>query len=99
MLDISFKDRGADNLLIAIEQALYDCTHLDIMIASNIFGRSLGSSKLKLIVESVPEVLEKDSGITVEHIAKIKTIGPKSAEYFIHQLPKFFKLLKKMKIN
>jgi DNA ligase (NAD+) len=99
LLNISFKDRGADNILNAIEEALCDCSHLDIMIASNIFGRSLGSSKLKLIVESVPEILEKNSGITVEQIAKIKTIGPKSAEYFIDQLPKFFKLLKKIKIT
>jgi DNA ligase (NAD+) len=63
------------------------------MVASNLFGRSIGEKKLKLIVKSFPRILEGYSPTETE-LSKVDGVGPVTAKQFIDGLPLFFDFMK-----
>lgn len=61
------------------------------MDASNTLGRGIGSKKVKLIVDHVPNIVEKRYIPSVQELVAIKGIEKKTAETFVGNLPSLFK--------
>ena len=74
-------DKKIEVIINCIKEAL-GCKDLqDIMAASNIFERSLGSKKLKLIINAYDDIMNDD--ISIDHLMTVKGIGKINAEQFI----------------
>ena len=64
------------------------------MHASNLFGRTIGSTKLKTIVKAYPNLLDgPDYQPTEAQVAGISGIGPITATQFLNSLPDFFEFM------
>lgn len=88
-----FKDKTIDNILQAIQGGLERASCVDLMVASNLFGRGIGSRKLQSIADKFPEILEGklpsyDALITHEGL------GPATVKQFIETYPRFLEFLK-----
>jgi len=95
-----FKDKSATNLLKALEE-IKSKNCVELMTASNIFGRGMGEKKLNLIIDKYPYICnnqEKASNITLEDIKKINGMGEKSALLFITNLKEFYKFYNSLNI-
>lgn len=72
-----------------------------IMAATNIFGRTVGPSRLKRILEEYPDILdfkienEDDEAKLYEKLIKIDDIGPITADRIVFNLNKFILWLEK----
>ena len=78
-------DKKIEIIINCIKEAL-QCTDLEnIMAGSNLFDRSLGSKKLKLIIDNY----NLTDNITFDDLIKIKGIGKINAEQFLKGLNNF----------
>jgi DNA ligase (NAD+) len=78
-------DKKIEIIINCIKEAL-ECTDLEnIMAGSNLFDRSLGSKKLKLIIDNY----NLTDNITFDDLIKIKGIGKINAEQFLKGLNNF----------
>jgi DNA ligase (NAD+) len=86
-----FQSKSAKNLYDGIQKRRKELTCLDYMVASNTFGRGLGSKNLKKIIELYNPTTSNPS---VEDIVAIDGIGSVYGNQYIETLPKFKKFLK-----
>lgn len=92
--------RGVEGFAVVSAQRVYDSLQavkqkgacVDLMSASNIFGRGLGKKKIEAITEAIPKILKKQMP-TVSEVAAVSGIGAKTASAFCEKLPAFFKML------
>ena len=102
-----FGRRAAQILHQSIHRVLDKPVDLDkLMSASLAFGRGFGTSRLKLILEYYPEVLDMTSkasdpcGMDIDDVydsvSNIPGIGPIIAQQFVDGLPKFQKFLEQL---
>ena len=88
------KDKTADKLVHAINEKMSVLTCLQIMEASNAFGRGLGQKKLELVVQHIPAIVSTERFVpSVKHLVEIKGIEKTTAEQFISTLPTFWKFV------
>ena len=80
-------DKKITIILDCITQALSVNNLEEIMAASNIFERSLGVKKLKLIIEHFDNVMSDK--ITLDNLIVIKGIGSVNAQQFLNNLDNF----------
>jgi NAD-dependent DNA ligase len=81
-----------DGIRVQVEKA----SLLEIMAASNMFGRGIGERKIKPILEAEPTILT-DPGTTqekYERLIKIKGIGQENAKSFTENIDRFMGFLK-----
>lgn len=64
------------------------------MVASNLFGRGVGSSKIKAITEAYPESLEGKVVPREKRTNKVEGVGAKVVDQFFDTLPKFMALMR-----
>ena len=88
-----FQKKSAEKVVNEINESLKKADCLTFMVASNLFGRSIGEKKLKLIVKSFPRILEGYSPTETE-LSKVDGIGSITAKQFIDGLPLFFDFMK-----
>ena len=69
---------------------------VEIMAASNLFGRGMGRRRLRAILEAYPELLNNKMGKAEaeEKIAQLKGFGKKTAADFIEHLQTFLQFIK-----
>lgn len=84
-----FQKKSAEKTVAEIRAAVAKADCLTFMHASNLFGRSLGSTKLKLIVDRFPTILEGVQPTEAE-LSAIPGVGPTTAKQFLAGLPEFF---------
>lgn len=89
MLD-GIKEKSAEKIHASIKLAFEKSDCMKLMVASNIFGKGLGSTKLQLIVDNHPEIMQKK---LLTSLKKIQGIGPATETYFLENLPKFYAFL------
>lgn len=95
-----FKDKLADKLLKNIKDALETTSLIDIMKASNIFGEGLGSKKIKLLFENIPNLMDKDANEDlIKNIIEVDGFSDKTAKQFVSKLDQFKKYLKDLNIK
>lgn len=78
-----------ENIHVAIDRA----TVVDLMVASNKFGRGFGNRKVELIMESYPDVLKPEER-KVDRIAAISGMSRASAQDFVDRIPQFFDFMR-----
>lgn len=87
------KDKSADKIYAAIQVAFSKTDCMKLMVASNLFGKGLGNTKLQLILDNHPEIIE---GALLTSLKKTQGIGPATEKYFLENLPKFYAFLKEI---
>ena len=66
------------------------------MVASNLFGRGIGNSRIKAIVEVYPEVTTGKVLAPADKTRKVEGVSQKTLDGFFEALPAFTKLMKDM---
>jgi len=100
-----FKEKSANNVLNGLSKInSIDC--LNLMDASNVFGRGYGEKKLKMITDKFPYLLnfDKDSRqkslkLTISDLISTDGIAEISAKLFIDNLPKFYEFYDDLNIK
>lgn len=90
-----FKEKLATKIQSGIHEKIIAASLVDLMSASNLFGRGFSGKKTELILEEYPDVListESDLEKTVK-IAAIKGMAKKTAETFVQNIPVFKEFL------
>ena len=91
-----FKETLTNKIHDGIQNQVEKATLLDIMAASNMFGRGIGERKIQPILEAEPTILT-DEGTTeakYERLLRIKGIGKENARSFTQNIDRFMQFLK-----
>ena len=93
-----FKEKMANKVYHSIQSKLNDANLIDIMIASNLFGRGLGKSRLRAILVSYPNILlnKETSAKKIELVKSLSGFASKTASKFVKNIPAFNKFLKEI---
>lgn len=97
-----FKTKMATKIQESIKDRLEKATLLDIMVASNTFGRGLGGRKMKPIIETFPTILQDTNMSNDEKKTMLKTIpgiGKENANDFVDNIPTFLAFLKECELE
>jgi len=88
-----FKTKSATKIVMEIKASVAKATCATYMDASNLFGRSIGTKKLKVILSAYPSI---STGYvpTLEELKDIDGIASHTALQFLEGLPEFFKFMK-----
>jgi len=95
-----FKEKSATNLLKSLTD-IKNKTCVELMTASNLFGRGMGEKKLQLIIKEYPYICnnqKKALEIKLDDIKKINGMGDKSSLLFISNLKEFYKFYNSLNI-
>ena len=95
MLMDGFQERSAMNVVSSIKTALDNATCLQIMSASNAFGRGFAEKKLALVASSFPDW----DSITMEKLLAVDGIGEVLAHQFMQNIVSFKKFLQETGIK
>jgi DNA ligase (NAD+) len=88
-----FQKKSAEKVVKEIKDSVAKANCLTFMDASNLFGRTVGEKKLKLIIDIYPKILEGYQP-TESELSKVDGIGPITAKQFLDGLPEFFDFMK-----
>ena len=100
-----FQEKMANKIHDGIKKSLENVSLEDFMVASSVFVRGTSINKIKLILDNIPDILDKNISnvVKINKITKIKGMSLKSATDFVDRLPIFFdfceKILDRNKIN
>lgn len=90
-----FKDKLATKVHNAIQDKFSDKgANIDLFLlmdASNILGRGIGSKKVKLICDAIPNIVNERHIPSVQELTAIKGVEGKTAELFVKNLPLLYK--------
>jgi NAD-dependent DNA ligase len=86
-----FKGKMANKIYTGIQQKLQEANIIQLMDASNIFGRGLSEKKMELILNELPDMLVSDDTEEekIQEIMKIKGMSLKTAEAFVYKIEDF----------
>lgn len=91
-----FKDKMIEKVYSSIKEKVKNASLIDIMAASNLFGRGIGARKISPIMEAYPDILSRPE--TTEQktalLMGIKGIGPENAKAFSSNISTFMQFLK-----
>ena len=88
-----FQKKSAEKVVAEIAAALQRADCLTYMDASNLFGRSIGTKKLKLILSKFPKVYNGYVP-SLDELSTIDGIGTITGKQFLEGLPHFFAFMK-----
>jgi NAD-dependent DNA ligase len=93
-----FKMKMAEKLYNGIKEKLLGASLINIMSASNIFGRGFSDKKLELILDNYTDVLisKENTSIKLNKISAIKGMADKTAQSFIDGIPAFIQFMKEI---
>lgn len=93
-----FKGKLANKIYTAIHEKLEQASLVDIMSASNLFGRGFSSKKLELIMQELPDILisNETQNEKINAVANIKGMALKTAEAFVEHIDDFVDFLKEI---
>jgi NAD-dependent DNA ligase len=91
-----FKETMVNKIYEGIRDKVEKASLLDIMAASNQFGRGIGERKIKPILETCPDILTKQELIEdkYERLLQIRGIGTENARSFTENIENFMEFLK-----
>lgn len=96
-----FKEKLATKVFTSIHAKLDEVSLVELMAATNIFGRGMGKRRLRAILDAYPEIIKgqwtKEEG--EKKIADLKGFGQKTAKDFISHLTKFLAFIKKVHLE
>ena len=91
-----FKEKMANKVYNSIHSKVDNADLIKIMVASNLFGRGMGKSRITAILDAYPDILsrKRTSQKRREMISEIDGFGSKTASTFVRNIPTFKKFLK-----
>ena len=86
-----FKGKMANKIYTGIHQGLQNSSIIELMAASNIFGRGFSEKKLELILNELPNILisNETNNDKIKAVASIKGMASKTAEAFVYKIEEF----------
>jgi NAD-dependent DNA ligase len=86
-----FKTKMANKIYTGIKDKLQAATIIQLMAASNIFGRGFSEKRMELVLSELPDILisnesEKDK---IRNVASVKGMATKTAEAFVDKIDDF----------
>ena len=97
-----FKNKMATKVYTGIQTKIKEVPLVEIMAASNIFGRGFGVRRFRAILNAYPNILDIYSipdKKKVDLIAGIDGFATKTAERFVNGLPEFIEFMKTADIS
>ena len=91
-----FKETLVNKIHDGIKTQVEKASLLDIMVASNAFGRGIGERKIKPIMEAEPDILTEPGTVQEKYdkLLKIKGIGQENAQSFTQNIDRFLAFLR-----
>ena len=93
-----FQKTSAEKLVKSLQGVRDNAVCADLMSATNIFGRGLGSRKITPILAMYPDIITKRRIPSIAELTKVEGIASKTAALFVDNLEEFFKLVDAMEI-
>jgi NAD-dependent DNA ligase len=84
-----FQKKSAEKVVESLAQAK-TAPLINMMAASNLFGRGVGTRKLAPILEAIPDLVTKRKIPKAGDLAKIKGFGPATCESFLNGIADFY---------
>jgi NAD-dependent DNA ligase len=96
-----FQEKSANKIYSSIQDKVSEASLIQIMSATNIFGRGFNEKKLEIILREYPDVLTEpcDSISKIKKLTRIKGIALKTAELFVSSIENFIQFLKDNKLE
>jgi NAD-dependent DNA ligase len=88
-----FQTTSATNVVAGLQKAKREATCMDWMVASNIFGRGLGSRKIAAITRELPQILAGTTP-TLAELTQIEGVGEATANAFLAGLSAFHQFMR-----
>jgi NAD-dependent DNA ligase len=91
-----FKGKMANKIFTGIHQSIKEVSIIQLMAASNIFGRGFSEKKMELILNELPDILVSDNSETekMKAVASVKGMALKTSESFVSKIKDFKEFLK-----
>ena len=95
-----FKEKKATKIHTSIQNMLVNVKLENLMGASNIFGRGLGTKRIVLIMNAYPNILKSklSNNKKIELISELEGFKEKTAKMFVPYIPKFLAFLKSINL-
>lgn len=94
-----FQKTSATRIVESINSTMERATCEDLMVASNVFGRGLGKTKIALIASQFPDIIIQRKPPTKAELLTIDGIGENTAKSFLDNLPSFYSFLDEIGIQ
>jgi NAD-dependent DNA ligase len=94
-----FQIKSAEKIVNAIKDKLSTLSCVDLMDASNAFGRGFGSKRLAAITAAIPRINDDSYVPTEQDLIAIEGVSTKTAQAFIKGLPEYREFKKLLKIK
>jgi NAD-dependent DNA ligase len=90
-----FKAKMIEKIYNGIHEKVDKASLLDIMVASNTFGRGLSTKKMKPMMDEYPDLLTSQDSVEekVKKLQSIKGIGLENAKGLVNNIPAFMAFL------
>jgi len=90
-----FKDKMANKIYTGIRDKLKETTMVELMAASNIFGRGFSEKKMELILNELPDILvsNQTNNQKINAVITVKGMALKTAESLVHNIADFKQFL------
>jgi len=91
-----FKDKMIEKIYNGIRDKVAGARLLEIMVASNLLGRGMGSRKIKPILDKYPNILTsgESNPEKIQMLRSVDGIGPENSKSFVENIPLFLAFLK-----
>ena len=99
-LDVEgFQEKMAQKLYTSIRNKIKSASLVDLMAASNIFGRGVGEKKIQVILNHYPDILVSNENYEIKFnkLVEVESIAEKTAEYFLDHVDEFIDFIKTIK--
>jgi len=96
-----FKEKTATKLYNGIQECLINANIVQIMAATNIFGRGFSDKKIEIIMEAFPTLLisNESNEQKINHLSSIKGMSFKTSEAFVEKIKDFLKFITDTNFN
>jgi DNA ligase (NAD+) len=87
-----FKKKLAEKVRMNLDLALANASPLKLMVASNMFENGFGDKKLKIILDSYPDISDNDKRMipSLQQLLNLEGIAEITALAFLENLPRFW---------
>tara|TARA_B110000259_G_scaffold165323_1_gene192092 strand:- start:1056 stop:3065 length:2010 start_codon:yes stop_codon:yes gene_type:complete len=93
------KEKTSENILKSIKESMENLDCVKLMVASNKLGRGFAEKKLRLIVNTYPDIVNENKKPIIEDLIKINGIEKKTAEKFVNNFDKYLEFVKNNNIK
>ena len=91
-----FKDKMVEKVFSGIKTKVQQAPLINIMAASNLFGRGIGVRKISPIIEAYPDILTRPETDErkIAMLIGVNGVGPETAKLFVNNIATFIQFLK-----